>query len=289
MIVHTVGEVARELLACSPEASVMGITSRGLFLGLASGWVVFISREAHPGPLTLNLSGDDRAMRQIEIASPVTILPGWIIFPGLDLRISIQGAATWRAPPVPAGILPAGQRKARLEKVARQLLAGPKTSLLSTALPALLGFEGAPVISENSVTLWVACLQEALGEGRIPAIIEGIDVFLGLGGGLTPSGDDLVAGLLLALNRWGAQLALQVPVEELNQAVLPRAYRKTTRLSANLIECAVRGLADARLLLALDGILAGSASLAACADSLAGWGNTSGMDALAGMALVLAG
>ena len=43
----------------------------------------------------------------------------------------------------------------------------------------------------------------------------------------------------------------------------------------------------AGLLLALDGIMTGNASASACAAALAAWGNTSGQDALVGMAIAL--
>jgi hypothetical protein len=117
--------------------------------------------------------------------------------------------------------------------------------------------------------------------------VKAADGVLGLGAGLTPSGDDLVAGLMLALNRWRFELAGDMDLEALNQDLTSLAYKKTTRLSANLIECTCQGEADERLILALDGIMAGKYDPAKCASALAGWGNTSGSDALAGMALAI--
>ncbi len=76
-------------------------------------------------------------------------------------------------------------------------------------------------------------------------------------------------------------------VEELTRHLLPLAYQKTTTLSANLIECASLGQADERLLLALDGIMTANPDPPTCAAALAAWGNTSGHDALVGMALCI--
>jgi hypothetical protein len=112
--------------------------------------------------------------------------------------------------------------------------------------------------------------------------LEGL---LGLGSGLTPSGDDLTMGFLLYLKRWGHVLAPGLDLATLAPVIVPLATRKTTTLSANLIECALNGQANERLLLALDGILTGEPDPATCASYLAGWGNTSGLDALVGMAL----
>jgi hypothetical protein len=110
-----------------------------------------------------------------------------------------------------------------------------------------------------------------------------------LGSGLTPSGDDLVAGCILALARWGSWLFPGLPVAAHAPQLLPLAYQTTTTLSANLIECACQGQADERLLLALDGILCAASPPSACAAALSAWGNTSGRDALTGMALVILG
>jgi hypothetical protein len=130
-------------------------------------------------------------------------------------------------------------------------------------------------------------LQLALREGQLAAIADCLEAILGLGAGLTPSGDDVTAGILLALTRWGHVLAPDLEIKALAEDVVQRAYRKTTTLAANLIECASLGQANERLILALDGILSGHADAPTCAEYLAGWGHTSGMDALAGMALAM--
>jgi hypothetical protein len=58
-------------------------------------------------------------------------------------------------------------------------------------------------------------------------------------------------------------------------------------LSANLIECAAQGQANERLILSLDGMITGVPDAERCAGLLAGWGNTSGLDALVGMGVVI--
>ncbi len=292
LTVHTIGGIAAELLAGPTSASVMGTTSRGAFLRLAhvrSDSVVFISGEAYHGPLTLNLQGDTDILRSLKPGAPAHILPGRIQFAPSPIVISLNDAQSWQPSPPPASLLPPGQRRERLAGVARQLSSQRKTGLLSALLPALLGYESPTNVTGNMALPLLTDLRAALRESHPNTIAEALQAFLGLGSGLTPSGDDLIAGLLLALSRWGDQLAPGFPLEALRQVILPAAHRKTALLSASLIECAARGQADERLVLALDGIVAGSASPKACAASLAGWGNTSGVDALVGMALVLAG
>ena len=117
------------------------------------------------------------------------------------------------------------------------------------------------------------------------AILQDLESFLGVGSGLTPGGDDLVMGFLLRLKRWGHILAPSLNTETIAQGLLPLAYRKTTTLSSNLIECATLGQANERLISALDGLMTGKPDAITCASFLAEWGNTSGLEALVGMAL----
>ena len=65
------------------------------------------------------------------------------------------------------------------------------------------------------------------------------------------------------------------------------AYEKTTTLSANLIDCAARGLANERLINTLDWILTGEPGEANVIANLLGWGNSSGVDAFTGMAAAI--
>ena len=112
---------------------------------------------------------------------------------------------------------------------------------------------------------------------------------IGLGRGLTPSGDDMVAGLLLALNRWREALRPETGVEDINRSVEEWARLHTTALSATLIKCAARGLASERLIHALDSIMTGTPSLDDSLPPLLQWGASSGMDSLLGMAVAIIG
>jgi hypothetical protein len=78
-----------------------------------------------------------------------------------------------------------------------------------------------------------------------------------------------------------------IDIHWLNREIPARANNLTSALSASLIACAARGQADQRLIDSLDGIVTGSLPPETCVTTLAGWGSSSGLDALAGMALAL--
>lgn len=109
--------------------------------------------------------------------------------------------------------------------------------------------------------------------------VVGARLLAGLGGGLTPAGDDFIVGALLA--RWaaGAENAL-------SEAVAQAAAPLTTTLSAAYLRAAARGECSAYWH-ALLAAVAGGADWRPAARELLAVGHTSGADALAGFLSVL--
>jgi hypothetical protein len=283
----SIGKVAREALAHTSSASVLGKTSRGLFLHLPAGWVIFLSLEAHPGPLTLNLQADTGSIHHPEIGSMVYCSPGELSFPGIRIALPGPDVLPWQAPQLPVEIPSAGQIRAQLLSVARLVSQGGAPGQLAAFLPGISGFQEQAELQNQAFGPELARLQAACRTGHAPAIAAALQAFLGLGPGLSPSGDDLITGFLLAANRWGERLGSGLDLAYLNRATLSSARKATNSLSASLIECAALGQADERLILALDGIIAGVPDAGACVAALAGWGSSSGFDALVGITIFM--
>ena len=112
----------------------------------------------------------------------------------------------------------------------------------------------------------------------------------GLGPGLTPSGDDVLAGLLVALRHLGTAAGAERAVwlaDWLAAAVTFDARTRTTPISATLLHCAARGEASAEVLAVLRGI-AGRQSLEPALHRLLQLGHTSGADLACGLRIGLA-
>lgn len=213
-----------------------------------------------------------------------------------NLLLEIDQAQVWKASPHPPDTLPAGERKWAVAATIKQALkirpAASLAALQAVHDGSVHGPEGEaglffPYLSK--IIAQLASRQGSAGESlRSP--LRQLDThcflaLLGLGRGLTPTGDDILLGLLLALNRWRPLLAHGLDIGWLNRSILAQAYQRTTTISANLIECAARGQADERLVAALDGIMTGSPGPDETARLLSTWGSASGFDALCGMAL----
>jgi hypothetical protein len=257
-----IGPVARQVLLPGLNIRVLGNTSRGIFLAMPSGWAIFLSNEKYPGPLTINLGQYPQAFSTLEPGDPVRLMGSNLEFGGHPLRVNLSGAREWTPPARPEAALPDDQVRERIAWTIQHTLA--EEELFSEE--ELIG------------------LAHGLKSGQVEEVVKGLVNLLGRGPGLTPAGDDLASGLLLALNRWKENFPT-IPVVELGERLVFLAANRTTMLSANLIACAQQGLADERLILALDGLVAGTLEVETCAAYLRGWGHTSGGSALLGMAV----
>lgn len=285
-----IGMIANQKMLLEQAGVVSGITSRGIFVHLESDWVIFLSSGEYRGPLTVNLPDDSQGLQALEHGMPVRTQAGDLHFPTAGLTVHAREAAHWITPPKPMTSLSAEMRKAQLISIATQVLAARKSDGMCALLAMLLDLPNQSSNGENlkvHTTHAMKRLQQAIGSCQSSQVIMALESFLGFGVGLTPSGDDLVIGLILALNRWGDLLKPGLEIEALNRSVVLMADSRTTTLSANLIECAALGQADERLISALDGLLSGQPGPDICAANLLAWGNSSGCDALVGMALAV--
>ena len=139
---------------------------------------------------------------------------------------------------------------------------GPAAARFARAVPAL--------------ERWIGDALRGKGASSPPPVAD----LLGAGRGLTPSGDDCLAGALVALRAFGECAA----AASLSRAVARHAPRHTSRLSAAHLEAACAGEAIEPLHEAILAV-AGCASPGHALDALEEFGHGSGFDALAGVLL----
>ncbi|MBW8480953.1 oxamate carbamoyltransferase subunit AllH family protein [Actinomadura parmotrematis] len=135
-----------------------------------------------------------------------------------------------------------------------------------------------------------ALLAARCAAGDLAGAVEAAERIVGLGPGLTPAGDDIIAGLLIALRAAGGALGAAGAravwlADWLGAAVTADAGTRTTPLAATLLHCAAEGGAGAEVA----GVLRGAVRLGPLAPAvrrLLAVGHTSGADLAHG---VLAG
>lgn len=275
-----VGECAARALDTETFGQVLAVFAHTCYVRLGASALICVGGpELPPGPLHV---GCDRW-----VAEPVfALLPGAqaravgrTLLLADRLAVSMAGAARWQAP-TPASppeaietdrcraLEAAVLSRAGEEGLCRQALTGRATDPVGrAAAPALV-----------SLVAWL----EACAAGGEPADPHAqIARLLGLGPGLTPSGDDLLAGVLVALTALGRAPAAHA----LARLLGPRLDHATGEISAAHLRAAMAGQA-AEPVHRFAAALAGGVGVRAAITGLERFGHTSGWDAAAGVLLV---
>ncbi len=247
-----VGAGAREVLATLGPGEVLAVYRRAAYLRLPGGIVALVVPGVPPGPLWIAGGLDPEA--SLGLGDPVAVGDGWLEVAGR--RLDVGGADTWRGPlPDPAALRAA--RPLALDVLA----AAPPSSLLDEP--------------------WRPALRQAEATVGTGDLVEAAGILGGLGPGLTPAGDDALAGILLA------RRGLAGASTEEDLMAVARAAR-TTDLSAALLSWAARGQAVEPVHDLLSAVAAGDRPTAAAATArVAALGASSGADLLLGLRLGL--
>lgn len=248
-------------LVLGPErpAEVLGAFPTAVYLRPEGSWRV-LAVEARDGvglPNGVRVGAPSAALR-LASARRATVGQGRLITGGHRVVVD-----RWRDPRLHLGADEARRVMARADHLA--VAAADDAGLADTAV----------------------AVADALVAGETGAARDIASRLLGSGAGLTPSGDDVLAGMLATLRTLAAPLGLSAVDEaahDVGGALVTAAVASTTALSAALLWHAARGeLADpARH--ALRG-LAGRTPLAPARDELVAVGHRSGRDLALGMAV----
>jgi Protein of unknown function (DUF2877) len=279
MSISILGPHARRFVERHASARVAAVFSRSLHLESAGDFVCIGDPSIGRGPLNavLDLAGwTQLTARPPPLGKSASIVQGAIRIG--TIALDTTGAERWHPTAWPS----ANRRKGDLQAVQRlQGLAADQAPRDGLAR-IVLGLPGDPCSALERVTLprverlqaWIAAGQSALPP---------IDL-LGLGPGLTPSGDDVLCGVLVALHAVGwTDLA-----GDLHAQIAKAAPSATSPISRAFLRAAAEGLGCEALHEAISAVLAGQAeALAGHIEALGRIGHTSGWDALAGAVLVL--
>jgi hypothetical protein len=197
---------------------------------------------------------------------PLNALVDDFRLPVVSAPVVLSVASRWAPPALPSNpVIDIGA----LEYAARHrvphegfgcLIVGAHNSLSGHAQPAL-----------DAIERWL------IGN----ALDDDVQMLIGLGPGLTPSGDDFLGGLLIALHA----LDRRPQAQGLWRWVEPRLAR-TSAISAAHLAAAAAGEGHEALHACLEALASRNADWAKTLDAVANVGHVSGWDALAGIAAV---
>jgi hypothetical protein len=155
--------------------------------------------------------------------------------------------------------------------------------------PLLLALEHGPTgLSATSAAAYTALAPLCAGTGRqafaVPTLLTLVKALVGLGAGLTPSGDDFLVGLLAVLHVTGS---LPCSTGSSAHAQFCQCVRLgTSQLSGEFLRCAFDGhFAEPLVMLVRALCTSDTDAWQAHATTLATVGHSSGVDAMVGIAL----
>lgn len=275
------GVLAHRALRSGRRGRIAAVFDRSLYAVLDDCWICIGAKDLGSGPLHLLCTGLEP--RRFSPGKGVIIVDGTILVDDLPFA-GLETASVWAPPPAPdwtlhslrMGLM-AVDEVWRFLPVEQGLAAsggarppGRPSRLLTAAAPGLAAFK--------------RLIEAGLRGQRCAARdYQGIVGLIGLGPGLTPSGDDLIGGALVALASL-SRLATRDALWRACRAHLDRS----NEISAAHLRSAALGYAAAPLHEAVHATIAGQVDrIKPALWALSKVGHSSGLDAFAGALMVL--
>ena len=285
------GRCAQKIILQDTVLTVIAVHSRSVYLKCESGRLLMLCPDSYGSvPLGISLRDFDalRAIREFLVGESVSLQGGALCFSDLtEIEIcSVSGSED------EAGRLSRMPSMQAVAFCAEHARATASRRGIFPCLPLLL-CSGTPLADSNAYALCVASeadrIESAFERGDVQALSASLRRLVGLGLGLTPSGDDFICGMAYAFNHFARYVPrCQNYPEMLRDAATPHLAR-TSDVSVEYLRCAFDGehfdVVD-DVLRSL-GLPFDRARIAKATDKLLTVGASSGSDILCGMLFAL--
>ncbi len=290
-----IGRLAARSIGHPGTGFVVGVYERTVYIELSGGDFLCIGGpEVGNGPImaiAATVPADDWRDAGIVVGQNITIDESGLTV-GDAFKFFLGRHAIWQPAPWPAVGMNLAPTLVLLQDLMRER--APTDGLARVVIGNAAAAGSAPARAiERRATLNIATLSdwlEAQLSGDAAELASAgqaaVDGLIGLGPGLTPSGDDLISGLLIALHATDHAAAA---------AALASFVRKTpadatSKLSRAFIEAAIAGEPNEAMQPMLSCLLKGEpCALAPAFEGLDRIGHSSGWDMLAGIVIGLRG
>ena len=283
-----VGRKAAEVLTLERPFTIRGVTSRGIFVDIEEKIILFLSRERFRGPLIINLPQNSDILDKIQVKTVGMVCRSSLLFSSPDLAVHTAKSLTWSALDVwkpiviPESLPTNGQIINFLQQLNSRNENGNE---LIDMVSQILKGSTSPPESANDMANAISTLYHALRQKDIGQLDRAALFLAGRGRGLTPSGDDFLLGICYGM--FIAQVKLSGFHDSASKLISGIVAKRSTLISGNLVESAAAGEVDERLGTAFHALLHPEQSSSPAIAGILSWGSSSGMDAAAGMALLL--
>lgn len=268
----SIGSPIAGLMSTPQEGNVIATFARSCYVELGGRIAALVAPDLLNGPLNLVLAQlPENALARLTPADPVRISAGDLHVADV-LRVDLQNVSVWNA------------RLCSLPRVEpaflRSQLGVVKTVLSGAPVESLAHSSSRPARASEGMD----ALYSALRHYDEAALEVGVDRLVGLGAGLTPSGDDVLAGMLIALH-----LIRPSDAEHIGRLVVRIVRGRTTKISQAYLEAAAGGNAGEAWHDLARQLERGSGGVRTASQRVMAFGETSGADMLTGFVLAAEG
>ena len=269
------------LAGADARGSVLAAFDRSLYLDLDGQVVALASSDLSRGPIIITLRHPG-ALPGVNTGEPVRLHAGRLQVGPVE--VDLRNATVWDPTLPPAG---ATARSAARSVVIDELL----TAATDESIAGLLGTRRGGGASHS---LLLASLSKGLGaidawlSGRLDAALASAIVgreVAGRGQGLTPSGDDLLVGIMLGAGVLPGAAGV-CNVQDVRHVLASAAMPRTTRISGAYLDAARHGWASEPWHALVRALAGQPEDVRGAARRLLGIGETSGADTLTGFCWV---
>ncbi|PKO12556.1 MAG: hypothetical protein CVU39_23550 [Chloroflexi bacterium HGW-Chloroflexi-10] len=281
----SIGSVAYSWLNNCSLAEITGITSSGIFLRLTSRQIIFLTPANNPGPINLVVSSLPTSWQKQQPVQIKTRTSN-VHFISNNEELSLTDFHVWHTPLPPVYRILASEQNRRIFQSAAQILTLKRNAGFSDLITPLLKMEKNHIPADPPMQkIWhnMIALMEAITQNDSNAFLQNATPLIGMGRGLTPSGDDALSGLLFTLQRMNSTTWLM----DIGQQLVEIAFQRSPTVSACLMACALIGETDPRIHTLFDSLINEDIPFQNQAIQLARWGNSSGADTFLGILIAL--
>jgi hypothetical protein len=274
-----IGIYAKQALEDVSTGKVMGATSKGVFL-LFGKYSLFLTLGQGLSPFNITFRESDQLPQGLEPGDEVLYSLGDLLISTRQVTLALADAEVWT---------PLQPEPSKVDPVQRQRELQNLVDLIQGRFPSkgfLFLLEQGLNLNEEQARIKQACTDftRAYQAQDLAGCLTAANGLFGLGGGLTPSGDDWLAGFILCRTRCARQTTERAFLQPLGAELTQMAYQKTTFVSANRLEAACKGWSEDLFLRVVDFEVHPSGDfLAFLAEALYGFGHSSGVDTLTGI------
>lgn len=288
--VQVMGDAALRWLASGMDGVVVAAVSQAIYLGTAEDELYWITGENSPM---------HRRCLQISSPMPMMVVGAPVAFRNrrleLTSRISLDWslAQVWKSPGLPAGDFLAPEKLGEQSaSFFRRFLELHQPVGLGQLIPMILNYGQHP--ARTGINLGIIFLASAwpaveqiltlLSHHEVRSIPEAASELIGLGEGLTPSGDDFLGGLFFCLNRLWQAYPHELDITSDYSLFIEQNRTRTNLVSFTLLKDNARGYGLEPLEKFASTLLQGDPddTLQSNAETLVNIGHSTGWDMLTG-------